>query len=160
MQNKDFSMQPNRQPDGILTDNSPCISKRELHLFGFFLRQFRKAVQRICSGCHDLVVTLPAFLPAISGKMPWICELLPAHNGVIHNIVNFTDFPLLRLIKWMIQGFFIKHLGADHISIVTIQESLNHTSFRIFRHELLLKFFQILFHFFGKGKLILFRPHH
>ena len=91
MQNKDFSMQPNRQPDGILTDNSPCISKRELHLFGFFLRQFRKTVQRICSGCYDLVVTLPAFLPAVpgkaAGKMPWICELLPAHNGV-HNYNN------------------------------------------------------------------------
>lgn len=81
-------MQPNRQPDGILTDNSPCIFKSELYLFGFFLRQFRKAVQRICSGCHDLVVTLPAFLPAISGKMPWICELLPAHNGVIYNYNN------------------------------------------------------------------------
>ena len=74
---------------------------------------------------------------------------------------------MLRLIKRMIQGFFIKHLGTDHISFVAIQESLNHARFRIFRHELLLKFFQILFHFFGKGKLILFasvnyhcfRPH-
>ena len=147
LENKDFSRQPNRQPDDILTDNLLRISKGQLHLFYFFLRRFHKTIQRICSGCHRLAVTLPAFLPAISGKMPWVRKLLPPHNGIVHNIVDFTDFPLFRLIKRMIQCLLIKHLGTNHISLVAIQKSLNHASLGIFRHELLLKFFQILFHF-------------
>ena len=39
-------------------------------------------------------------------------------NALVHNLV---DFPLLRLVKSMVQGFLIELLGADHVPGVLIK---------------------------------------
>ena len=45
----------------------------------------------------------------------------PAVNALVHNLVDFPDFPLLRLVKSMVQGFLIELLGADHVPGVLIK---------------------------------------
>ena len=37
------------------------------------------------------------------------------------NLVDFPDFPLLRLVKGMVQGFLVELLGADHAPGVLIK---------------------------------------
>jgi hypothetical protein len=39
-------------------------------------------------------------------------------NALVHNLV---DFPLLRLVKSMVQGFLVELLGADHAPGVLIK---------------------------------------
>ena len=51
------------------------------------------------------------------GKVP------PAGNALVHNLVDFPDFPLLRLVKGVVQGFLVELLGADHAPRCTYQDT-------------------------------------
>ena len=42
-------------------------------------------------------------------------------NALVHNLVDFPDFPLFRLVKSMVQGFLVELLGADHAPGVLIK---------------------------------------
>ena len=53
----------------------------------------------------------PFCLP-YSGKHSWVREVPPAVNALVHNLVDFPDFPLLRLVKGNeFQGFLVELLG-------------------------------------------------
>ncbi len=51
------------------------------------------------------------------GKYP------PAVNALVHNLVDFPYFPLLRLVKGMVQSFLVELLGADHAPGCTYQDT-------------------------------------
>ena len=59
--------------------------------------------------------SLPAFLPAVPGKAARIGEIRPAGHTLVHNLVDLADFPLLRLVKSMVQRLLVKLLGTDII---------------------------------------------
>lgn len=61
-------------------DNPTNNLKWKFHLIGFFLCQFYKSIHGIFLGCHTLVVTFPATLPAITAKISRIGKLLPSLN--------------------------------------------------------------------------------
>ena len=50
--------------------------------------------------CRDF--TLPALLSAIFRKHSWIGKVVPPGNALVHYLVDFPDFPLLRLVKGVI----------------------------------------------------------
>ena len=58
-------------------------------------------------------------------------ELLEVKNHMVHNLVDFPDFPLLRLVKGMVQGFLIELLGAVHAPGVLIKIRLYHPGFGV-----------------------------
>lgn len=164
---KEFPRQHSLQRSTNQTCNLSLFFKDKLHLSGIFLCQLLKAIcpvsgQNISIGC-----TFPAFLSAIAGKTSGILKCLPSGNRVVHNIIDFPDFPLLRLVKGMVQCFLVKLFGTNHISLKFIQKFLYHTRLCIFRHKDSLIFFQIILHSRGKGKEIVsasvdthcFHPH-
>ena len=82
--------------------NKPLFSERHLDL----LRDLHKAVRDFCGmvaavGCSSFA--LPALLPTVSGKAAGIGEIRPAGHTLVHNLVDLADFPLLRLVKSMVQ---------------------------------------------------------
>ena len=90
--------------------------------------------------------TLPALLPAVPGKAAGIGEIRPASHTLVHNLVDLADFPLLRLVKSMVQRLLVKLLGTDGIARVAVQKRLNHARFRVLRHEVFLMFFEMAHH--------------
>ncbi len=53
-----------------------------------------------------------------------IGKCFPSVNAVVHDFVYLSDFPLLRLVKGVVQSFGIDQLGADLCAIVVIKERL------------------------------------
>ncbi len=100
----------NRLGNGIATGGSatgcdfPGYFRRKFHL----LRDFHKSVRRfftsvVSARCRGF--PFPALLPAVSFKYPGIGEILPSRDTVVHDVIDLPDFPLLRLVKGMVQGF-------------------------------------------------------
>ncbi len=81
--------------------NGLSFSEWKLHL----LRDLHKTVHRFFGRvvgvrCRDF--TLPALLSAIFRKHSWIGKVVPPGNALVHYLVDFPDFPLLRLVKGVI----------------------------------------------------------
>ena len=96
-----FSRQPARQRDSNEVGNGLSFSEWKLHL----LRDLHKTVHRFFGRvvgvrCRDF--TLPALLSAIFRKHSWIGKVVPPGNALVHYLVDFPDFPLLRLVKGVI----------------------------------------------------------
>ena len=102
-----FSRQPARQRDNNRGCNGPSFSEWKLHLFCDLHKTVHRFFRRV-AGVRCRVFTLPALLSAIFGKHSWVLEVPPAGNALVHNLVDFPDFPLLRLVKGMVQGFLIE----------------------------------------------------
>ena len=92
-------------------------------------------------------------MPAVPGKAARIGEIRPAGHTLVHNLVDLADLPLLRLIKSMVQRLLVKLLGTDGIARVAVQKRLNHARFRVLRHEVLLMFLEITYHFRAERQL-------
>ena len=107
--NKGFSRQPARQRDSNRGCNGRSFSEWKLHLFCDLHKTVHRFFRRV-AGVRCRVFTLPALLSAIFGKHSWVREVPPARNALVHNLVDFPDFPLLRLVKSMVQGFLIELL--------------------------------------------------
>lgn len=80
-------------------------------------------------------------------RISLILALLPAYNGIVHDIANLLQLPVLGFAELILQSVLIQQLGADIFTGVIVQESLDHTGFGIFRHELPAKPFSLRFHF-------------
>ena len=120
------------------------IFRMELHLFC----DLHKTVHRFSDGLPESVAgfSRSQLLSAIFGKHSWIREVPPASNALVHNLVDFPDFPLLRLVKGMVQGFLVELLGANHVPGVLIKIRLYHSGFGVLRHKIPLVFFEIPLH--------------
>ena len=99
-----FPRQPARQRDSNEVGNGLSFSEWKLHL----LRDLHKTVHRFFGRvvgvrCRDF--TLPALLSAIFRKHSWIGKVVPPGNALVHYLVDFPDFPLLRLVKGMGRDF-------------------------------------------------------
>ena len=53
----------------------------------------------------------------------------------------------------MVQRLLVKLLGTDGIACIAIKKCLNHASFRVLRHEVLLMFLEIMHHFRAERQL-------
>ena len=135
-----FSRQPERQRAGNEAGNGAAFSERQLHL----LRRFHKIVLWIFRRVAGPVVTFPPFLPAILPKHPWIGKVFPPGSALVHDLIHFPDLPLFRFIIRMVQGFFVKLLGADSIPRISLQICLDHPCLGVLRHKILLAFLQVL----------------
>ena len=65
---------------------------------------------------------------------PYVNQALVAHPEAEFAPVlvgDLADLPLLRLVKGMVQCFFVKLLGTDGIARIAVQKRLNHASFRV-----------------------------
>ena len=119
-----FARQPDRQParqpsgNGLLFLLQPL--RRKPKLFHFLCGDFLKTVHAVVR----LVVifdTLPALLAAVRlREVAGIGKRPPAGNGVVHNIVDFPQFPLFRLVIVMSQCFPVKLFGADYAEIFSL----------------------------------------
>ena len=93
-----------------------------------------------------LVVDGDAFPTSLSAVWLWkiarVSKCLPTCDGIIHNIVDFSQFLLLRLVIVVSQRFTIKLLGADCIAGIAFQIINNLSGFGVLRHELFLMGFQ------------------
>ena len=117
-----FPRQPARQRDSNRGCNGLPFSERKLHLFCDLHKTVHRFFRRV-AGVRCRVFTLPALLPAIFGKHSWVREVPPAVNALVHNLVDFPDFPLLRFVKGMVQGFLVELLGTDHAPGVLIRST-------------------------------------
>ena len=140
-----FPRQPARQRDSNRGCNGRSFSEWKLHLFCDLHKTIHRFFRRV-AGVRCRVFTLPALLSAIFGKHSWVREVPPAGNALVHNLVDFPDFPLLRLVKGMVQGFLVELLGADHAPGVLIKIRLYHPGFGVLRHKIPLVFFEIPLH--------------
>ena len=77
---------------------------------------------------------------SVPSKHPGVGEIIPASDALVHYLVDFPYLPLFRLVKVMVQGFFVKLFGADGIAGVAVKESLYHTGLGVLRHEVPLVF--------------------
>ena len=59
-------------------------------------------------------------MSAVLGKDAGIGKRRPALDAVVHDFIDFPDFPLLRLVKGMVQSFRIDQLGADLCAVVIV----------------------------------------
>ena len=98
---RDFPRQPARQRDSNRGCNGLSFSEWKLHLFCDLHKTVHRFFRRV-AGVRCRVFTLPALLSAIFGKHSWVREVPPAVNALVHNLVDFPDFPLLRLVKGMV----------------------------------------------------------
>ena len=98
---RDFPRQPARQRDSNRGCNGLSFSEWKLHLFCDLHKTVHLFFRRV-AGVRCRVFTLPALLPAIFGKHSWIREVPPAVNALVHYLVDFPDFPLLRFVKGMV----------------------------------------------------------
>ena len=103
---RDFPRQPARQRDSNRGCNGLSFSEWKLHLFCDLHKTVHRFFRRV-AGVRCRVFTLPALLSAIFGKHSWVREVPPAGNALVHNLVDFPDFPLLRFVKGMVQGFLV-----------------------------------------------------
>ena len=94
-----FPRQPARQRDSNRGCNGRSFSEWKLHLFCDLHKTIHRFFRRV-AGVRCRVFTLPALLSAIFGKHSWVREIPPAGNALVHYLVDFPDFPLLRLVKW------------------------------------------------------------
>ena len=108
-----FPRQPARQRDSNRGCNGRSFSEWKLHLFCDLHKTIHRFFRRV-AGVRCRVFTLPALLSAVFGKHSWIRKVPPAVNALVHNLVDFPYFPLLRLVKGMVQSFLVELLGADH----------------------------------------------
>ena len=69
----------------------------------------RKKPDRVCAGNGSF----PAPLSAVLGKDAGIGKRCPALDAVVHDFIDFPDFPLLRLVKGMVQGFLVELLDSE-----------------------------------------------
>ena len=97
----DFPRQPARQRDSNRGCNGLSFSEWKLHLFCDLHKTVHRFFRRV-AGVRCRVFTLPALLSAIFGKHSWVREVPPAGNALVHNLVDFPDFPLLRLVKGVV----------------------------------------------------------
>ena len=98
----------NRVGNGTATKQATHLSFSERQLY--LLRDLRKPVgdiYRLVVAVRCCLFTLPALLSAESGEHPRIGEITPASNTLVHNLVDFPNFPLLRLVKGMVQSFLV-----------------------------------------------------
>ena len=95
-----FPRQPARQRDSNRGCNGRSFSEWKLHLFCDLHKTIHRFFRRV-AGVRCRVFTLPALLSAIFGKHSWVREIPPAGNALVHYLVDFPDFPLLRLVKGM-----------------------------------------------------------
>ena len=58
--------------------------------------------------------------------------------SVAHDLVDFPDFPLLRLVKGMVQSFRMDQLGEDLCAVVIVKEGLYQPRLGVLRLKLLL----------------------
>ena len=72
---------------------------------------------------------------------------------MVHDVVDFPDFPLLRLVKGVVQGFPEKLLGAYGAAGVAVKVRLYHPGLGVLRHEIPLVFFEIAHHFRAERQL-------
>ena len=99
---------------------SPDFSERKFHLFCDFHKSVRRFFTPVVSArCRGF--PFPALLPAVSFKYPGIGEILPSRDTVVHDVIDLPDFPLLRLVKGVVQGFFEKLLGAYGAASVAVK---------------------------------------
>ena len=122
-----FPRQPARQPDSNRGATGGHFSEWKLHLFC----DLHKTIHRFSDGLPESVAgffTLPALLSAIFGKQPCLGNTA-SRNALVHYLVDFPDFPLLRLVKGMVQGFLVELLGTDHAPGVLIKIRLYHSGF-------------------------------
>ena len=78
---------------------------------------------------------------------------MPACDTVVHNVVDLPDFPLLRLVKRVVQGFPEKLLGTHHAAGIAVKVGLDHPGLGILRHKIPLVFFEIAYHFGAERQL-------
>jgi len=115
------------------------FSEWKLHL----LRHWRKSLRDFSApvaGVRCRLLPFPSFLPAVSGEHTGVGEIIPAGDALVHYLVDFPYLPLFRFVKIMVQGFFVKLLGADGIAGVAVKESLYHPGLGVLRHEVPLVF--------------------
>ena len=67
-------------------------------MFIYFFFYFSVALVVRGEKSPQLRAFFPALLPAVSLKYPGIGEILPSRDTVVHNAVDFPDFPLFRLV--------------------------------------------------------------
>ena len=60
--------------------------------------------------------TLPALLPAVFREHTGVGQVIQARHAMVHDVVDFPAFPLLRLVKGVVQGFLEKLLGTHPVS--------------------------------------------
>ena len=92
-----------RQRDSNRGCNVLSFSEWKLHLFCDLHKTVHRFFRRV-AGVRCRVFTLPALLSAVFGKHSWVLKVPPAVNALVHYLVDFPDFPLLRLVKSMVQG--------------------------------------------------------
>ena len=72
--------------------------------------RFAQFMETVCPVVR-LFDTLPALLsPVRLREVTWIDKSLPAGHSVVHDVVDLTQLPLLRLIIRMSKGFPVKML--------------------------------------------------
>ena len=98
---RDFPRQPARQRDSNRVCNGLSFSEWKLHLFCDLHKTVHRFFRRV-AGVRCRVFTLPALLSAIFGKHSGVLEVPPPGNALVHYLVDFPDFPLLRLVKGVI----------------------------------------------------------
>ena len=96
-----FPRQPARQRDSNEVGNGLSFSEWKLHLLCDLHKTVHRFFGRVVGvRCRDF--TLPALLSAIFRKHSWIGKVVPPGNALVHYLVDFPDFPLLRLVKGVI----------------------------------------------------------
>ena len=96
-----FPRQPARQRDSNEVGNGLSFSEWKLHLLCDLHKTVHRFFGRVVGvRCRDF--TLPALLSAVFRKHPRIGKVVPPGNALVHYLVDFPDFPLLRLIKGVV----------------------------------------------------------
>ncbi len=153
---RDFPRQRGRQRDSNEVGNrgvpDRIFSERKLHLFRDQLEAVRRFFLSVvgvrcrfsrCAACLNVsrqFLPFPALLPAVPGEHTGIGEILSAGDALVHYLVDFPDFPLLRFVKGMVQGFLVELLGADRPAGVAVKERLNLPRLGVLRHKVPLVF--------------------
>ena len=107
------------------------------------LRHWRKSLRGFSTPVADVrcrLLPFPSLLPAVPGEHPGVGEIIPAGDALVHYLIDFPYLLLFRLVKIVVQGFFVKLFGVDGIAGVGVKESLNHPGFGVLRHEVPLVF--------------------
>ena len=147
-----FPRQPARQRECNKVGNEVGFSERKLHLLCDLHKSLRNFFGSV-AGIRCRGFTLPALLPAVFREHPGIGKVVPACDTMVHNVVDLPDFPLLRLVKGVVQGFPEKLLGTHYAAGVAVKVGLDHPGLGVLRHEIPLVFFEIAHHFGAERQL-------
>ena len=131
------SRQPARQRECNRVGNRLHFSEGKRHLFRDFLKSFRDFFSSVAD-VRCFRFTLPALLPAVFREHTGVGKVIPARHAMVHDVVDFPDFPLLRLVKGVVQGFLEKLLkSVDQLGWVRKMNSIRSRAEEVVLHDLI-----------------------